>query len=92
VPTTSLRAGLAHSDLCIEQLWWRYISLGGSMPIDRMIAMLHGADLSCWEHDHLAQALNESFVEQGGDHPVAYSDELDEGLASRREGKGDRSG
>jgi hypothetical protein len=71
-----LRAGLAHSDLDVDQLWWRYIELGGSMSIDRMITTLQGVDSSVWEHDHLAQAINESFVDQGGDHPVAYSNEV----------------
>jgi hypothetical protein len=79
VSTVPLRAGLAHSDLDIDQLWWRYISLGGSMRLDDMVTALHEADLSRWEYDHLAHALNEGFVDQGGDHPVAYSNELEEG-------------
>jgi hypothetical protein len=28
------------------------------------------------DHDRLVQALNERFMDQGGDHPLAYADEL----------------
>jgi hypothetical protein len=62
------------------------------MRIDHMITALHEADLSRWEYDHLAQALNEGFVDQGRDHPVAYSDELDEEAIGGGAGNGDRSG
>ena len=46
-----------------------------SNPLE-LEACLHGA-LKVTDHDHdvIAHALNERFSEQGGNHPVPYSDE-----------------
>ena len=43
-------------------------------------AYLYGA-LRPTEHDHdiIAHALNERFVELGGNHPVPYSEDVDRG-------------
>jgi hypothetical protein len=64
------RAGLTVADL-----WFRYFSLGGmSTPLE-VDAILHGALVpSDFDYDILAHAINERFLEQGGDHPVPYSD------------------
>lgn len=64
-------AGLTHSEL-----WLRYFELGGMSTTFQLEACLHGAlHPSKHEHDIIAHALNERFVELGGDHPVPYSED-----------------
>jgi len=61
-------AGLSHGEL-----WLRYFELGGMSNAFQLEACLHGA-LRAGTHDHdvIAHALNERFVELGGNHPVPY--------------------
>ena len=56
------------------ELWLRYFELGGMSSAFQMEAFLYGA-LEPTDHDHdvLAHALNERFVELGGNHPVPYA-------------------
>jgi hypothetical protein len=65
-----LEAALSGTDL-----WLRYFELGGMSSAFQLEAILHGA-LGATPHDHdvIAHALNERFVELGGNHPVPYSD------------------
>jgi hypothetical protein len=73
----SLRAGLALSGLTYEQLWAGYIGLGGTLERDQLRASLEGkSPLGSYEHDMVAQALNDHFTERGLNHPVAYAHEL----------------
>jgi hypothetical protein len=61
------------------ELWLRYFELGGmSTALEVEVeAILFGTLLPTpHDHDVLAQALNERFVELGGDHPVPYTVEL----------------
>ena len=62
------RAGLSHNDLFL-----RYFELGGMSTELQLEAILHGA-LQPSPHDEevIAHALNERFVELGGNHPVPY--------------------
>jgi hypothetical protein len=62
-------AGLSHGEL-----WLRYFELGGMSTGFELEAFLFGV-LAPSDHDHdvIAHALNERFVEMGGNHPVAYS-------------------
>ena len=64
-------AGLTHGEL-----WLRYFELGGMSTAFQLEAYLFGA-LQPSSHDHnvIAHALNERFVELGGNHPVPYDDE-----------------
>jgi hypothetical protein len=63
-----LDAGLSQ-----EELWMRYFELGGMSTALEVDALLHWALLpTVHDHDLLAHALNERFVELGGNHPVAY--------------------
>jgi len=66
-----LDVGLTHGEL-----WLRYFELGGMSPTLEVEAILAGALLPS-DHDHnvLAHALNERYVELGGNHPVAYHDD-----------------
>lgn len=63
-----LDAGLSQ-----EELWMRYFELGGMSTALEVDAFLHCALIpTVHDHDLLAHALNEWFVELGGNHPVAY--------------------
>ncbi len=61
------------ADLTQGELWLRYFELGGMGSALQLEAILHGALLpSPHDHDVIAHALNERFVELGGNHPVPY--------------------
>jgi hypothetical protein len=63
-------AGLSHGDL-----WLRYFELGGMSNAVELEAFLYGAlQPSAHDREVIAQALNERFVELGGNHPVPYSE------------------
>jgi hypothetical protein len=64
-------AALSHGDL-----WLRYFELGGMSTGLQLEAYLYGA-LRPTSHDHdiIAHALNERFVELGGNHPVPYAED-----------------
>jgi hypothetical protein len=64
-------AGLSHGEL-----WLRYFELGGMSSALELQAFLYGA-LKPTPHDHdvVAHALNERFVELGGNHPVPYMED-----------------
>ena len=62
-------AGLSHGEL-----WLRYFELGGMRSALELEAFVYGA-LEPGAHDRevIAHALNERFVELGGNHPVPYT-------------------
>ena len=65
-------AGLSHGEL-----WLRYFEMGGMSTRLELEAFLCGALMpSAHNHDLIAHAINERFVELGGNHPVAYSERL----------------
>jgi hypothetical protein len=70
-------AALSHGDL-----WLRYFELGGMSTGLQVEAYLYGA-LQPTRHDHdiIAHALNERFVELGGNHPVPYAEDAIPGAA-----------
>lgn len=67
--------GMELAGVDLEELWWRYVALGGSG--DRYwlaLCVLDGSLCDEWEHDLIAQALNEAFIDAGQDtFPVGYS-------------------
>jgi hypothetical protein len=68
-------AGLSHGEL-----WWRYFELGGMSTAVELEAFLYGAlQPSVHDHDLVAHALNERFVELGGNHPVPYLEDANDG-------------
>jgi hypothetical protein len=74
-------AALSHGEL-----WLRYFELGGMSTGLQLEAYLYGAlEPSRHDHDVIAHALNERFVELGGNHPVPYVED-----GAGREGGGDR--
>jgi len=65
-------AGLSHGEL-----WLRYFEMGGMSSGLELEAFLYGVLLpSAHDHDVIAHAINERFVELGGNHPVAYSKDV----------------
>jgi hypothetical protein len=67
-------AGLSHGEL-----WLRYFELGGMRTSLQVEAYLYGAlEPTMHDHDVVAHALNERFVELGGNHPVPYLEDADE--------------
>lgn len=64
------RAGLSHCELFL-----RYFELGGMATAVEVEAIVCGVIVpGAHDHDVIAHALNERFVELGGNHPIAYSD------------------
>jgi hypothetical protein len=62
--------------LSVGALWLRYFELGGMGTALELEAYLYGAlQPSAAEHDVLAQALNERFVQLGGIYTIPYSDD-----------------
>jgi hypothetical protein len=67
-------AALSHGEL-----WLRYFELGGMSTGLQLEAYLYGAlQPSHHDHDVIAHALNERFVELGGNHPVPYMEDGDD--------------
>ena len=65
------KAGLSHGEL-----WLRYFELGGMSTGFELEAFLYGLmSPSPHDRDVIAHAINERFVELGGNHPVRYSSE-----------------
>ena len=61
-------ADLSHGDLFL-----RYFELGGMSTALELEAVLYGALYpSAHDREVIAHALNERFVELGGNHPVPY--------------------
>jgi hypothetical protein len=75
-------ARLTHHDL-----WLRYFELGGMSTAFELEAILHGAlRPSVHNREVIAHALNERFVELGGNHPVPYVAAPAPGIADDGEG------
>jgi hypothetical protein len=74
----TLRDGLDLTGVDVTEVWWRYAALGGASDLPVLIERLAGATPSTpMEHDLIAQALNETFLDQGIEtFPVSYSDPL----------------
>jgi hypothetical protein len=64
-----------HLGLSLGDLWLRCLGLGGLFSLFELTASLAGRrPLTAPEFDVVAQALNERFMDDGGDHPLAYAD------------------
>lgn len=61
------------SSSTMTRLWMAYVALGGNASMDAITAMLHGhRPLPARDHDLLAIALNDLFVDAGIGAPVDY--------------------
>jgi hypothetical protein len=62
------RLGLSHYDL-----WVRYLGVGGTHDASGVRSYLNGHDtFTDADHDHLAVALNEAFIDAGNGRPLPY--------------------
>jgi hypothetical protein len=78
----SLVEGAARLGIDPGQLWVEYLAMGGHLAAAEVQAALNGTrELEPREHNFLAAALNEYFVDCGEDHAVNYRH--DSGIATR---------
>lgn len=76
-PASVLRAALAHTDMSRGQLQVEFFSVGGPLRPTRLDEILGAVSAPTrQEHDQIALALNNWYVEQGLGHAVPYYDEL----------------
>ncbi|MCW2528008.1 MAG: hypothetical protein JWM76_2868 [Pseudonocardiales bacterium] len=69
----SLYDGMQLSGMTFYDLWVRQITVGGAADELAVEAYTLGLLIpDPLEHNILAQAVNEHFLERGQDHPVAY--------------------
>jgi hypothetical protein len=69
----SLREGMGAAGISYEQLWLDQLAIGGVATALEVEAYVRGIlKPDAYQHNLLAQAINEHFVERGGDHPVGY--------------------
>jgi hypothetical protein len=72
-PGLDIREGLDLSGMSFYELWLRQISVGGTASAEEVEAYVLGLlRLDPYQHDLIAQAINEHFIELGQDHPVQY--------------------
>lgn len=75
-PYEIIEAARIQAEMSFDELWLAYFALGGARPPDMVRSYLGGTATLPMDYDVLAQALNERFVDSGGDHPVPYSDDI----------------
>jgi hypothetical protein len=72
-PDLSLEDGMVRSGMAYQDLWLRQVGLGGEAGRLEVEAYVLGLlEVDPYQHDLLAQSLNEHFLEIGEDHPVGY--------------------
>ena len=71
----SLEDGMRLSGMSYPELWLRYISVSGTTGELELEAYVLGLLVpDDYQHNLIAQALNEYFLELGQDLPVGYRD------------------
>ncbi|MFN2608296.1 MAG: hypothetical protein ABR511_10495 [Acidimicrobiales bacterium] len=77
-PGVVLEAARVQAGMEPGEVWLAYFALGGMEWPDVVQAIFDGSVApSRADYDMLAHALNERFVDRGGNHPVPYEDEFD---------------
>jgi hypothetical protein len=72
----TLAEGFARSGLTLADVWVMYLALGGTQSLIKIAPVLHGEVAADREqHNTLAAAINEHFVDIAGNHSVAYLDQ-----------------
>ena len=67
----SLSDGWDLSGLTPAELWLAYIAIGGTVGKAQVAAYARGQDHpDSYQHNMIAQAINDHFTDRGGDHPV----------------------
>jgi len=71
----SLSDGWDLSGLTLAELWLGYLALGGTASKARVARYARGLlRPDSYQHNMIAQAINEHFIDRGEDHPVGYQD------------------
>jgi hypothetical protein len=71
----SLQDGMRLSGMSFPELWLRQISVSGTIGELELEAYVLGLLIpDDYQHNLIAQAINEYFLELGQDHPVGYRD------------------
>jgi hypothetical protein len=75
--TIALQRGIRDAQWSVRDLWVAMVSIGGNLRY-RAVERIADGDQAATprEHDVLASALNDYFVERGEDHPVPLWHEL----------------
>jgi hypothetical protein len=68
----SLRDGLDLAGLSVAELWLTYVTIGGNSTESEMARNIVSDDCGDYEHNLIAHAINESFLDRDEDHPVGY--------------------
>jgi hypothetical protein len=69
----SLHTGMLATGMDYQQLWLRYIGVSGAAgPLELEAYVLGLLSPDAYEHDLIAQAINEWFIDRGQNHPVGY--------------------
>jgi hypothetical protein len=72
-----LEAARVQAGMSVGELWMAYFALGGSQTASSVRAFLDAdTDPRLTDYDVLAQAVNERFMDLGGDHPVPYREDM----------------
>lgn len=75
-PALSLFEGLQRSGMTPAELWIKYYAIGGDaaeLEVEAYVLGLLSPD--DYQHNLIAQALNEYFLDHHEDHPVRYRDQ-----------------
>lgn len=73
----TLEEGMSRSGMTWDSLWLRQLSVGGAFGELEVEAYVLGLlEPDAYQHDVIAQAINEYFLDVGQDHPVAYWSQL----------------
>jgi hypothetical protein len=68
-----LHSGMVASGMDNHELWLRYVGISGAAsPLELEAYVLGLLIPDSYQHDVIAQASNEWFIEHGLDHPVGY--------------------
>jgi len=71
----SLQDGMQLSGMSFPELWLRQIAISGTIGELELEAYVLGLLMpDNYQHNLIAQAINEHFIELGQDHPVGYRD------------------
>jgi hypothetical protein len=69
----SLHAGMLATQMDYHELWLRYVGVSGAAgPVEMEAFVLGLLSPDAYEHDLIAQAINEWFIDRGQNHPVGY--------------------
>jgi hypothetical protein len=72
--TAELRAAFEFLELSLHELWLGYFEVGGNRDQAYLGAYMNEdrTDIEPSDRDHIIDALNDTFVERGLDHPLTY--------------------